>query len=590
MSSLPLRRLTVCLFSISVAVITLASIYSLTLARPQASVIVVNPGQSIQAAINSANSGDTVLINPGTYNESLTLNKAVNLTGVNSATVIINALPNQRVLLVSGAAINNSVVISGLTLAKGRVTGGVTWNSCPAGCGGGVMITGTAQPIMQSLIITDNSASAMGGGLYANGPLVLKEVVFFSNTVHFGGGGAYVNGVAIVNDSHFENNSCISTNGGCFGGGLMAKEGLELNNSAFLSNTVVGGTAGGVGGGAHVDFVASASTVATVTDSLFENNRCLNSFCEGGGLSVYGELRAKDTAFLNNLATYAGAGALVAGGSVLERDRFEGNQCVSQTTGCAGGGLMSSGFVTATNTIFISNSTPFSGGVGGGGIYARGGNVVIIDGRFENNLSSAGGGLNVNQVFITRTRFFNNIAQYAGSGVYAQSASIVNSIFANNGDNGAVLTVVDVAGVAGPVEVLHTTFTNSSLASSSAMELDALTANIRDTIVASFTVGIKQFGGAVVSEDYNLFYGNTLNVTGTISGGAHDVFGDPNFANPALGNYHILSPSAAIDAGVNAGVSTDLDGLPRPIGAGFDIGAYEYINFTSWVYLPLVRK
>ena len=44
----------------------------------------------------------------------------------------------------------------------------------------------------------------------------------------------------------------------------MAKEAIELNNSAFLSNTVVSGAVGGVGGGAHVDFVANANTVATV--------------------------------------------------------------------------------------------------------------------------------------------------------------------------------------------------------------------------------------------------------------------------------------------------------------------------------------
>ena len=82
----------------------------------------------------------------------------------------------------------------------------------------------------------------------------------------------------------------------------MAGETLELNNDVFLSNTVIAGTNGGIGGGAHVDNATNADTAAAVADSLFENNRCLNH-CYGGGLSVFGELRAKETAFINNYAT-----------------------------------------------------------------------------------------------------------------------------------------------------------------------------------------------------------------------------------------------------------------------------------------------
>ena len=43
--------------------------------------IIVNPGGSIQAAVNGAASGDTILVNPGTYTEQVTINK--NLTLMN---------------------------------------------------------------------------------------------------------------------------------------------------------------------------------------------------------------------------------------------------------------------------------------------------------------------------------------------------------------------------------------------------------------------------------------------------------------------------------------------------------------------------
>ena len=66
---------------------------------------------------------------------------------------------------------------------------------------------------------------------------------------------------------------------------------------------------------------------------------------------------------------------------------------------------------------------------------------------------------------------------------------------------------------------------------------------------------------------------------------ANDCSGDPAFDTDG---YHLTSSSAAIDAGVDAGVTTDIDGDARPRGAGYDIGADE---FGQWyVYLPLVMK
>ena len=59
------------------------------------------------------------------------------------------------------------------------------------------------------------------------------------------------------------------------------------------------------------------------------------------------------------------------------------------------------------------------------------------------------------------------------------------------------------------------------------------------------------------------------------------------FVDPAGGDYHIGPGSAAIDAGVDAGVLTDIDGDPRPIGPSFDIGADEA---WRWVFLPLVLR
>ena len=51
------------------------------------------------------------------------------------------------------------------------------------------------------------------------------------------------------------------------------------------------------------------------------------------------------------------------------------------------------------------------------------------------------------------------------------------------------------------------------------------------------------------------------------------------FVDSAANDYHLLSSSQATNAGtnlVNAIVSDDLEGTPRPLQTGYDIGAYEY--------------
>jgi parallel beta-helix repeat protein len=57
-----------------------------------------------------------------------------------------------------------------------------------------------------------------------------------------------------------------------------------------------------------------------------------------------------------------------------------------------------------------------------------------------------------------------------------------------------------------------------------------------------------------------------------------DVWGlNPLFVDEAKGNYHLQVGSPCIDKGTDMGVTNDLDGNPRPLGSGYDIGAYEFV-------------
>ena len=74
----------------------------------------VNQGESIQAAINLAQAGDTVLIHVGTYHETITLKQGVNLKGENrDATILDGQAQFRDVILANGNNIIENVTVKG---------------------------------------------------------------------------------------------------------------------------------------------------------------------------------------------------------------------------------------------------------------------------------------------------------------------------------------------------------------------------------------------------------------------------------------------------------------------------------------------
>src|SRR5262249_43430266 len=144
--------------------------------------------------------------------ESLTLGKAVSLTGESSATVIIHAVAFQRVLTATGASVDSSVVISGLSFTGGEATGFLM--------GGGGLLLSAATPRLENLRIYSNSSSFVGGGIWGYFPLVLRNVVVESNTTWALGGGVMTFGELRVTGGRVAGNTCTQVD--CAGGGLYA--------------------------------------------------------------------------------------------------------------------------------------------------------------------------------------------------------------------------------------------------------------------------------------------------------------------------------------------------------------------------------
>ena len=64
-----------------------------------------------------------------------------------------------------------------------------------------------------------------------------------------------------------------------------------------------------------------------------------------------------------------------------------------------------------------------------------------------------------------------------------------------------------------------------------------------------------------------------------------NISGDPLFVDPANSDYHLSDGSPCIDAGVDPSpwydgdlADLDFDGVARPQGAGWDIGAFEFAS------------
>jgi fibronectin-binding autotransporter adhesin len=517
------RALSRWIISISLALAALAAISLwLTQAPVQAkhSATLINCSGSIQACINAASDGDTILIAAGRYTESLTLSKPVSLTGINRDTTIIHAVAGQRVLTVTGTTINNSVVISGLTFTGGYAD--------------------------------------QGGGIYADVSLTVMSSRFISNSTIYGGG-LYIIGSAALSDVNFEDNTCRNTSGQ--GGGINARNGtLSLTRAVFIRNTCTA--------------VYSENSPTTIVDSRFEQN----SGSVGGGVWVYRvSASVSNTVFLSNTANLYGGG-LIAIDPFISGGRFQSN------TAPQGGGIYGLGTATITGTEFISNTASDSGG----GAYL--GAATIANSRFERNTclspypggQHGGGGLTVIDLSLSNTVFVSNTSMTNGSAIElwndGYSATIVNSLFAHNeaANNGAVIKAGVGAQSPGQIVLENSTISDKDANTAPAVVLGLGTHYLTNTIITNHAIAISNTNGTVF-EDYNLFFGNITNTIGVITG-VHSLIGDPRFVDPLHGDYHLQFGSVAIDHGSDAGVTTDLDGNPRPVGSDYDIGAYEFVG------------
>jgi parallel beta-helix repeat protein len=116
-----------------------------------------------------------------------------------------------------------------------------------------------------------------------------------------------------------------------------------------------------------------------------------------------------------------------------------------------------------------------------------------------------------------------------------------------------------------------------------------------NTIYNNGRIGIDIAKAAVTNAQVrsNISFGHTNNIKdlGTNTTLSNNLTTDPQFVDASLHDFRLGVTSPAIDAGETLGeVLNDYAKVSRPQGAGYDIGAYEYIPNTLGESLPATLK
>ena len=276
---------------------------------------------TIQAGINTAFPGDTVLIADGTYsgagNRDLDYSgKAITVMSENGAGNCIidcGGTPSEahRGFYFHSNEGNDSVlqgvtIMNGNTNSIGYSNGGAIWidsgcapviracviSSNTAPNGGGIGTSSLSNPQVFDCIITGNSATLRGGGVSLWGDAYFLGCTISNNYADYGGGGGLGGGPAnlVLVDCTISDNTTSD-----WGGGFRLS---YWTNGGVFNCRITGNTANGPGGGVYTE-----QGHYSIVNTLIAGNQG----SAGGGMSCqYSTIQVVNSTFVDNIATYTG--------------------------------------------------------------------------------------------------------------------------------------------------------------------------------------------------------------------------------------------------------------------------------------------
>ena len=381
---------------------------------------------TIQEGINASFNGDTVLVAPGTYFESIDFIRK-NIT-VASHFLIIPDLNYIQQTIIDG---NGMVVVSFVNEEDSTsVLCGFTIQNGSSNDGGGIYCYENTSPLLRNLVISDNTSLNSGGGLYMTKASPVIQDVFIRNN----SGGDAGGGVSCINSSPVFVNVIIEGNTASNGGGIFKIDsspllynvmitgniatskgaGMYMDNSdPYLEDVTISGNGSGTyyGGGIYCKYSNPEFENVLISDN--------QAVYQGGGLYCqYSNLRLINVSVTNNQSSNFGGGIYC-----LNCNPYFEQVSVSDNTAGSGGG------------VFLVNSSPLTEGliiskneaVHGGGLYLVGHDTLLANIIISDNIANYGGGifLVTSNPFLSNISIIKNKAKINGGGIYTnQSATI----------------------------------------------------------------------------------------------------------------------------------------------------------------------
>lgn len=476
--------------------------------------------------------------------------------------------------------------------------------------GGGIVLAGGSPLHMSGGLINANEAGTRGGGIaIIEGRAHLSNVQISTNQAQWEGGGIYqanhIQNYAVITNSQIISNSAV-----LLGGGIAADGTPVLMWDTDGSSRLAGNQSDLHGGGAYVTqsgYLLFVTETAAGRIDIKNNTGAVN----GGGLygdnhgSVYmgGRVWLQD-----NFALGSGGGLYQDGGELYViglgslRPHITGNTAANGS----GGGLylsnVSSGGAVGSlllNVTISDNVADFQGG----GLYVSNSSLLRLEnGLIHDNQADQGGGLLISDAAVHIRRDAESCANALLPANRYCSELRGNSAVAFNGGGirlqlGAELVLEHTAvisnsallgsGIYSASNGDHLEITSSLFSHNSDKALFIANNAFLDLVQNTFAdnewaIDINSVG-AIVSQNNNIIWGNSFGVESAVGVPPHcsisqnGIWGDvqdPLFHATLRGDYRLGSGSPAIDA-CAMGADVDLDGVPRPQGANYDMGAFE---------------
>jgi hypothetical protein len=391
------------------ALICLLASFALPVAAVANTIHVPGDYSTIQAGINAASTGDTVLVADGTYigfgNRNLNFSgKAITVSSANGpANCIIDCEGFFRGVHFQTSEGPDSI-IQGFTIRQGS-----------ADTGGGICCEGGASPTITGNVISENSAVS-GAGIYCqNSYAVISDNTITGNSAEDDGGGILCSGGAPeITSNEITGNDAYFTGGGIRCG---------YSSAVITGNTVSGNSVNQSGAGIYCNAGSVTISGNTITDNMSQGR--------GGGIACNAcSPSIEGNTIEENWAGYGGGGIHCEyGGPVVLNTTISGN-----SAGRYGGGIYA--WNNAHPTVSASILTGNRADDGGGGISCSSASMTVSNNLIMGNVAGLGGGIRCSNSTVTveSTTITANTGASPGGAIYCfdSTVDVSNSILWDN--------------------------------------------------------------------------------------------------------------------------------------------------------------